>query len=70
MKGPLTKKQRETLNYIISFDLKFGYMPSNFDLAKKFKISSGGSTHFRFDSLVKKGYITRLKNQSRGIIII
>ena len=68
-KEPLTKKQKQTLEFIKSFNSRFGYMPSSFDLSKKFNISVGGSTDFRFKSLIRKGWIKR-KNKARSIVIL
>ena len=69
MLKPLTKKQVETLTFIKKFFSKHGYMPSHQDISKKFKIKIGGSTKHRFDSLVKNGHITKLKNRPRYITL-
>ncbi|MCP6726516.1 MAG: transcriptional repressor LexA [Patescibacteria group bacterium] len=65
----LTKKQKETLEYIERFIKSKGYSPSLEDIRKHFKLSSRSTVHEHINELKEKGYINKLDYQTRGIEI-
>jgi|APSaa5957512535_1039671.scaffolds.fasta_scaffold04975_2 SOS-response transcriptional repressor LexA len=69
MRKPLTKHQHQTLQFLISFNSKKGYMPSLDEICKRFKLKSVSVASYRIKKLVEAGYIKRLKDVPRGIII-
>lgn len=69
MKQPLTKIQKLTLNYLISFHKKNGYMPSIEEMGKYFRRAIV-SIWERLDALQKKGWIKRKKNGKRWIVVL
>ena len=66
---PLSKIQYETLEYIKSYKLANGYMPTQKEIGIHFKISLGGATGQRMKKLIEKGYIQRTQGP-RGYAII
>ena len=67
---PLTKRQREILNYLATYSGKKGYAPSFEEIADKFQYSSLATVHEHLTNLERKGYIERAYNESRGISIL
>src|SRR3989338_3260227 len=65
----ITKKQREVLNFIISYSKKKGYAPSLEEVCKHFKLSSVSTAHFHISKLKKEGYLEKLKNRARAISV-
>lgn len=63
----LTPKQKEVLDFVNTFYNKKGYSPSLEEMARRFK-KSIPTIHQFIDTLVKKGYLTRTENTSRGIV--
>ena len=63
----LTPKQKEVLDFITAFHSKKGYSPSLEEMAKRFK-KSIPTIHQFIESLVKKGYLNKTENASRGIV--
>ena len=70
IKQPLTKKQRQTLEFLIKFYNTKLYFPTHQELSKHFDIKLGGSTFDRLRRLEEKGYIKRKKGRARFISII
>lgn len=68
VKGMLTPKQKEVLDYIRRILLEKGYAPAYRDIAKEFKLKSEGSVAQYLDALEEKGYISR-GGGTRHIII-
>jgi repressor LexA len=66
----LTKRQKEVLNYLVSFTNKNGYSPSFEEIAKGMKLTSLATVHKHLSTLEKKGYIRRGYNQSRSIEVV
>lgn len=66
---PLTKTQKETLDFLIVFIEKNKYSPSIFEIKKRFKLKSVSSAFFRIEQLVEKNYIKKEKNIARSITI-
>jgi repressor LexA len=63
----LTKRQKEVLNYLVSFINKNGYSPSFEEIAHSLKLTSLATVHKHLSTLEKKGFIRRGYNQSRSI---
>ena len=66
----LTKRQKEVLDYLVSFDNRHGYAPSFEEIGKGLKLTSLATVHKHITTLEKKGFIRRGYNQSRSIEIL
>src|SRR5271169_6222229 len=66
----LTKRQKEVLDYLVSFETRHGYAPSFEEIGKGMKLSSLATVHKHISTLEKKGFIRRGYNQSRSIEIV
>ena len=66
----LTKRQKEVLDYLVSFETKHGYAPSFEEIGKGLKLTSLATVHKHITTLEKKGFIRRGYNQSRSIEIL
>ena len=67
---PLTKRQREILNYLTAHTEQHGYAPSFEEIAENFHFSSLATVHEHLTNLERKGYIKRSYNESRAIEIL
>jgi repressor LexA len=67
---PLTKRQREILDYLESYSEVNGYAPSFEEIADRFSYSSLATVHEHLSNLERKGYIRRGYNESRAIEIL
>src|ERR1700745_3180288 len=67
---PLTKRQKEVLDYLVAFETKHGYAPSFEEIGKGMKLTSLATVHKHVNTLEKKGFIRRGYNQSRSIEIL
>jgi repressor LexA len=67
---PLTKRQREILNYLTSYTEQNGYAPSFEEIAEQFRYSSLATVHEHLSNLERKNYIKRSYNESRAIEIL
>ncbi|MGB7022409.1 MAG: transcriptional repressor LexA [Candidatus Acidiferrales bacterium] len=65
----LTKRQKEVLDYLVSFLNKHGYSPSFEEIARALKLTSLATVHKHLSTLEKKGFVRRGYNQSRSIEI-
>jgi len=65
----LTKRQKEVLDYLVSFENKHGYSPSFEEIARKMRLTSLATIHKHLSTLERKGFIRRGYNQSRSIEI-
>lgn len=63
----LTKRQKDVLDYLVSFLNKRGYSPSFEEIARGLKLTSLATVHKHLSTLEKKGFIRRGYNQSRSI---
>jgi repressor LexA len=66
----LTKRQKEVLDYLVSFETRHGYAPSFEEIGKGMKLTSLATVHKHISTLEKKGFIRRGYNQSRSIEIV
>ena len=67
---PLTKRQREILNYLSGYSEENGYAPSFEEIATQFNYNSLATVHEHLTNLERKGYIKRSYNESRAIEIL
>ncbi len=67
---PLTKRQREILDYLIEYSESNGYAPSFEEIARHFNYNSLATVHEHLSNLERKGYIRRAYNESRAIDIL
>jgi repressor LexA len=63
----LTKRQKEVLDFLVSFANKKGYSPSFEEIAKALRLTSLATVHKHINTLERKGFIRRGYNQSRSI---
>jgi len=64
---PLTKRQKEILDYIGSFINSQGYAPSFEEIAESFGYSSLATVHEHLSNLERKGYLRKSYNESRSL---
>lgn len=64
---PLTKKQKEILEYIRGFIAENGYAPSYREIAIFFELSSTGTIAEYINILEQKGYLTKEAMEARAI---
>lgn len=67
-RSALTKKQRKTLDFIISFIEQKGYSPSYREIADGLKLSSVATVAQHIDTLVEKGFLEKGTNSARSLI--
>src|SRR4026208_2309482 len=67
---PLTKRQREILDYLNDFILQHGYAPSLAEIGRRFGLSSLATVHKHLTNLQDKGFIKRAWNRSRSVELI
>ena len=67
---PLTKRQREILDYLTGYVEGNGYAPSFEEIARHFNYNSLATVHEHLSNLERKGYIKRSYNESRAISIL
>src|SRR5215472_5343205 len=66
----LTKRQKEVLDYLVSFETRHGYAPSFEEIGKGLKLTSLATVHKHISTLERKGFIRRGYNQSRSIEVL
>jgi repressor LexA len=64
---PLTKRQREVLDFISGFVAEHGYSPSLEEIGNQFGLSSVATVHKHVAHLVEKGYLRKAWNRSRSV---
>jgi len=67
---PLTKRQREILDYLNEFIQHHGYAPSLEEIGRRFALSSLATVHKHLKNLEDKGCIKRVWNKSRSVELI
>jgi repressor LexA len=67
---PLTKRQREILDYLNEFIQQHGYAPSLEEVGRKFNLSSLATVHKHLTNLQEKGFIRRAWNRSRSVELL
>jgi len=66
----LTKRQKQVLDYLVSFTDKRGYSPSFEEIARALKLASLATVHKHLSTLERKGFLRRGYNQSRSLEIL
>ena len=67
---PLTKRQREILDYLNEFIQSHGYAPSLEEIGRRFNLSSLATVHKHLSNLQEKGFIRRAWNRSRSVELV
>jgi len=67
---PLTKRQREILDYLQEFIQQNGYAPSLEEIGRRFGLSSLATVHKHLTNLQDKGVIRRSWNRSRSVELL
>ena len=67
---PLTKRQREILDYLSDFIGQHGYAPSLEEIGRRFGLSSLATVHKHLTNLQDKGFIRRAWNRSRSVELV
>ena len=67
---PLTKRQREILDYLNEFIEHHGYAPSLEEIGRRVALSSLATVHKHLKNLEDKGSIKRVWNKSRSVELI
>ena len=57
--SPLTKKQKQVLDFVQSYINKNGYSPTLEEIRKHFKLSALSTVHQHIETLVQKGYLDK-----------
>ncbi|MGH7474870.1 MAG: transcriptional repressor LexA [Longimicrobiales bacterium] len=67
---PVTKRQKEILDFLQTYLEDNGYAPSYEEIAKNFGFSSLATVHEHLENLRRKGYIRKNYNESRSIELV
>lgn len=67
---PVTKRQKEILDFLQDFLGQNGYAPSYEEIAHNFGFSSLATVHEHLENLRRKGYIRKNYNESRSIELV
>lgn len=70
MPQPLTKRQKQLLDFISQFYSKNGYPPTHEEMAGALNVNSVATIHDHLTQLLKKGFIKIYKGSVRGIEIV
>ncbi len=66
----LTSQEHKTLQFIRNYLAQYGYAPKFKEIGMAIGVSSHGTIHRYVQSLEDKGYINRIKNNSRGMSLV
>ena len=67
---PLTRRQREILDYLTEFIERRGYSPSLEEIGRRFGLSSLATVHKHLTNLQDKGFVKRAWNRSRSVELV
>jgi len=67
---PLTKRQKEILDFVRDFLEEHGYAPSFEEIADRFGYASLATVHEHLENLRTKGYIRKGYNESRSLELV
>ena len=67
---PLTRRQREILDFLAEFIEHHGYAPSLEEIGRRFGLSSLATVHKHLTNLEAKGFIRRAWNRSRSVELV
>jgi len=65
----ITKRQKETLDFIKAYRKKKGYAPSLEEIKHHLRLSSVSTAHHHVKALEAQGYLQKDENQPRGISV-
>ena len=63
----LTKRNKQTLDFVMNYQKRKGYAPSLDEIRKKLKLASVSTAHFHVSKLRDLGYLSKEENQPRSI---
>ncbi len=66
----LTRRQKQALDFLVSFINHHGYSPSFEEIGEGLGLSSLATVHKHMQTLEKKGFIRRGYNQSRSVEVV
>lgn len=66
----LTKRQKETFDFIAEYVREHGYAPTLEEIGAHFGLSSPATVYKHVQQLVAKGYLRKTRHQGRGIEIV
>ena len=67
---PITRRQKEILDYLRSFLDQQGYSPTLEEIAEHFSLASLNGVYKHLRALEERGFIRRLANQARSIQLV
>src|SRR5690606_40669957 len=67
---PLTKRQKEIVDFLRAFLEEHGYAPSYEEIARHLAYGSLATVHEHLENLQRKGYIRKSYNGSRSIELV
>lgn len=70
MPEPLTKRQKEILDYVSQYIELHGYAPSYREIAEAFKLGSVATVAEHIDTLVEKGLLVKGDNEARSLQLV
>ena len=70
MAEPLTKRQKEVLDYITQYIEVHGYAPSYREIAEAFKLGSVATVADHVETLVSKGLLKKNDNSARSLQLV
>jgi SOS regulatory protein LexA len=65
----LTRRQKDTLDYINSFSIEHGYAPSMYDLALGIGLTNASTAQYHVEQLKRKGYLKKKSKKARGVTV-
>jgi repressor LexA len=68
--APLTKRQKEIVDYLDLFIAERGYAPTLGEIGARFRLSSPATVHKHLTNLVAKGVLRRKWNHSRALELV
>jgi len=66
----LTRRQKQVLDFLVSFLNSKGYSPSFEEIAENLGLSSLATVHKHLSTLQRKGFIRRRPNRSRSVDVV
>jgi SOS regulatory protein LexA len=66
---PITKRQKEILDYISDYIENKGYAPMYEEIRGKFGLSAVSTVHEHIEALIKKGYLKRHQGRVRNLTV-
>ena len=66
---PLTDKQQQIYDYIVSFSSQYGYPPSVREIGEHVGLKSPSTVHFHLKGLEEAGLIARAEGRTRAITV-